>query len=72
MFGFQGGESQKVVAHKKNLMKSAQKKWHFLTNFDCSTIKTKGQLHSIVTMRSGRPEEQVRREVDAWLKDNAV
>jgi len=38
MFGFQGGESADTVARKKGYMKDAQRKWRFLTNFDCSTI----------------------------------
>ena len=42
MFGFQGGESVDTVARKKSYMKEAQEKWRFLTNLDCSTIKTKG------------------------------
>ena len=48
MFGFQGGESADTVARKKSYMKEAQTKWRFLTNLDCSTIKTKGQLSSMI------------------------
>ena len=51
MFGFQGGESADTVARKKGYMKDAQRKWRFLTNFDCSTIKTGGQLRTMVTTR---------------------
>ena len=68
MFGFQGGESADTVARKKGYMKDAQRKWRFLTNFDRSTIKTGGQLRTMVTTRSGIPEEQVKRDVDAWME----
>jgi hypothetical protein len=67
MFGFQGGESAKVVARKKGHMKDAQQKWRFLTNFDCSTIKTEGQLCSMVKTRSSISEEQAKRDVGAWM-----
>ena len=60
MFGFQGGETAEVVARKHGHMKDAQQKWPFLTNFDCSTIKTEGQLCSMVKTRSSISEEQAR------------
>ena len=68
MFGSQGGERADTVARKKGYMKDAQQKWHFLTNFDCSSIKTKGQLCSMVKTRSGISEEQAKRDVDAWME----
>lgn len=66
MFGFQGGETAEVVARKRVYMKDAQQKWKFLTYFDCSTIKTEGQLRSMVQVRSGIPSEQARLDVAAW------
>lgn len=72
MFGFQGGESADTVARKKGYMKEAQQKWRFLTIFDCSTIKTEGQLRSMVKTRSGISEEQAKRDVDAWMKDKQI
>jgi hypothetical protein len=68
MFGFQGGESADTVARKKSYMKQAQTKWRFLTNLDCSTIKTKGQLSSMIKTRSGISEDQAKRDVDAWMQ----
>jgi hypothetical protein len=68
MFGFQGGESADTVARKKGYMKDAQQKWRFLTNFDCSSIKTEGQLSSMVKTRSGISEEQAKRDVDSWME----
>jgi hypothetical protein len=68
MFGFQGGESADTVARKKSYMKDAQQKWPFLTNYDCSSIKTKGQLRSMVQTRSSISEEQAKRDVDAWMQ----
>jgi len=67
MFGFQGGESPDVVARKRSHMKDAQQKWHFLTSFDCSTIKTEGQLGSMVSTRSSISEDQATRDVTAWM-----
>ena len=66
MFGFQDGESGDTVARKKGHMKGAQQKWRFLTNYDLSSIKTEGQLCSMVKTRSGISEEQAKRDVDAW------
>ena len=62
MFGFQGGESADTVARKKSYMKEAQTKWRFLTNLDCSSIKTKGQLSSMIKTRSGISEDQAKKE----------
>ena len=62
------GESADTVARKKGYMKDAQQKWRFLTNFDCSSIKTEGQLCSIVKTRSGISEDQAKRDVDAWME----
>ena len=44
MFGTQGGECAGVVSRKTNHMNDARQEWPFLTVFDCSTIKTEGQL----------------------------
>ena len=61
MFGFQGGESADTVARKKGYMKDAQHQWRFLTSYDLSSIKTAGQLCSMVKARSGVSEEQAKR-----------
>jgi hypothetical protein len=68
MFGFQGGEAADVVARKAGYMKDAQQKWKFLTNFDCSTIKTRGQLSSMIQTRSSISAEQADRDVEAWMQ----
>jgi hypothetical protein len=68
MFGFQGGESAETVARKTGYMNDARQKWRFLTVFDCSTIKTEGQLSSMVQTRSSISEEQARRDVGAWMQ----
>ena len=57
-----------TVARKKSYMKEAQEKWRFLTNLDCSSIKTKGQLSSMIKTRSGISEDQAKRDVDAWMQ----
>jgi hypothetical protein len=49
-------------------MKDAQQKWKFLTNFDCSTIKTRGQLSSMIQTRSSISAEQADRDVEAWMQ----
>ena len=56
-----------IVARKKAYMKDAQQKWRFMTNFDCSTIKTEEQLSSMVGTRSGISDEQAERDVGAWM-----
>jgi hypothetical protein len=53
---------------KKGYMKDAQQRWRFLTNYDLSSIKTEGQLCSMVKTRSGLSEEQAKRDVDAWMQ----
>jgi len=68
MFGFQGGESADVIARKRGHMTNAQQQWPFLTNFDCSTIKTEGQLLTMVKIRSGISHIQAKQDVDAWMK----
>ena len=67
MFGFKGGEDAKDVMRKKGYMQDAQKKWSFLTNYDLSTIKTEGQLVSMVKTRSGISEERAGKDVHAWM-----
>ena len=67
MFGFQGGESADTVARKNGYMKDAQHQLRFLTNYDLSSIKTEGQLCSMVKTRSGISKEQAKRDVDAWM-----
>jgi hypothetical protein len=57
-----------TVARKKSYMKDAQQKWRFLTNLDCSSIKTEGQLCSMVQTRSSISEAQAKRDVDAWMQ----
>jgi hypothetical protein len=68
VFGFQGDESAEVVARKTGYMNDARQKWPFLTIFDCSTIKTEGQLYSMVKTRSSISEEQAKRDVGAWMQ----
>jgi hypothetical protein len=68
MFGFQGGESAATVQRKKGYMKDAQQRWSFLTNFDLSTIKTEGQLASMVKDRAGIPKEQAAADVRGWMQ----
>ena len=68
MFGFQGGESADTVARKKGYMKDAQEKWRFLTNYDLSSIKTEGQLRSMVKTRSSISEAQAKSDVEAWMR----
>ena len=68
MFGFQGGESAATVARKKGYMKDAQEKWRFLTNYDLSSIKTEGQLRSMVKTRSNISEAQAKSDVEAWMR----
>jgi hypothetical protein len=69
MFGFSGGESAETVARKKVHMKAAQARWPFLTNFDASTIKSEGQLASMVKDRSGTSRSQAEADVREWAKD---
>jgi hypothetical protein len=53
---------------KKGYMQDAQQEWRFLTNYDCSTIKTEGQLCNMVATRSGISQEQAERDVDVWME----
>lgn len=69
MFGFQGGEAADVVARKAGYMRDAQQRWKFLTNFDCSTIKNKVQLSSMIQTRSSISAEQADRDVHNWMRD---
>jgi hypothetical protein len=48
-------------------MKDVQQKWRFLTNYDLSSIKTGGQLYSMVKTLE-HSEEQAKRDVDAWMQ----
>jgi len=66
MFGFSGGESPEIVARKRDHMRDAQARWPFMTNFDASTIKTHGQLVSLVKDRSGATREAAEADVNAW------
>lgn len=68
MFGFQDGESADTFARKKGYIKDAQKTWRFLTNYDLSSIKTEGQLYSMVKTRSSISEERAKRDVDVWIQ----
>jgi hypothetical protein len=67
MFGFQGGESAETVARKRGHMAAAREKWPFLTSLDCSTIRTVGQLSSMVSTRASISKEQAKSDVDAWM-----
>ena len=68
MFAFQGGESADTVSRKKGYMKDAQQRWKFLTNFDLSSIRSKGQLSSMVKDRLGISEAQAQSGVQAWME----
>lgn len=68
MFGFQGGESAEIVARKRGYMKDAQQRWLFLTNYDLSTIKTEGQLCSMIKARSSITSDQAKKDVAAWMQ----
>jgi hypothetical protein len=68
MFGFRGGENADVVARKRGYMKEAQQKWPFLTNFDCSTITTAGQLSAMIKVRSSISEQQATQNVNDWMQ----
>lgn len=68
MFGFQGGESAETVARKKGYMKDARRRWSFLTNYDLSTIKTEGQLCSMVKTRYSLSEAQAKADVAGWVQ----
>lgn len=68
MFGFQGGESAETVARKRSYMKDAQRKWPFLTNFDCSTITSAGQLSAMIKVRSSVSEKAAAQDVAAWMQ----
>lgn len=67
MFGFTGGEDAKTVLRKKQYLKDAQREWHFLTHYDLSTIKTKGQLSNMIKVRAGLSEEQATKDVTTWM-----
>jgi hypothetical protein len=67
MFGFQGGENADVVARKRRYMAEAQQKWPFLTNFDCSTIATPGQLSSMIHVRASISEQWATQAVNDWM-----
>ncbi|BDW99469.1 hypothetical protein [Maricaulis maris] len=68
MFGFRGGESPAVLSRQKSAMHSAQLKWPFLTNFDCSTIKDERQLSAMVQTRMSVSEETARDDVHQWFE----
>lgn len=67
MFGFQGGEEAKTLLRKKQYLRDAQLRWHFLTHYDLSTIKTTGQLKNMIKVRTGLSEEQTTKDVDEWM-----
>jgi hypothetical protein len=71
MFGFRGGENADVVARKRGYMKDARQKWPFLTNFDCSTITTSGQLSAMIKVRSSISEQQATQNVNDWMQGKA-
>jgi hypothetical protein len=67
MFGFKGGETPETVTRKKGYLADAQKKWRFLTHYDLSTIKTKGQLCNMIKIRSAISEEKAVADVEKWM-----
>jgi len=68
MFGFYGGESPAVLARQKSAMRSAQSKWPFLTNFDCSTILDEQQLIAMVGTRMAVSGAVAEADVHQWAK----
>jgi len=66
MFGYRGGESPAILARKKAAMRSAQLRWPFLTNFDCSTIRNELQLRALVQTRMSVPEKVANIDVQKW------
>ena len=68
MFGFEGGETVETVTRKKGYLKDAQAHWKFLTHYDLSTIKTKGQLCNMIKVRAGLSDDQALKDVDAWMR----
>ncbi|RCK43545.1 hypothetical protein [Thalassospira profundimaris] len=67
MFGFKGGETSDTVIRKKGYLADAQKKWNFLTHYDLSTIKTKGQLCNMIKIRRAVSEEEAVADVEKWM-----
>ena len=67
MFGFQGDETAEAVARKKGYLRDVQKHWKFLTHYDLSTIRTKGQFCNMIKVRASLSEEQATKDVDAWM-----
>jgi len=72
MFGFRGGESPAILARKKAAMRSAQLRWPFLTNFDCSTIRNEHQLRAMVQTRASVPENAANIDVQKWIKQQPI
>jgi hypothetical protein len=68
MFGFRGGESVDTVVRKKGYLRDAQQRWPGVTTYDLSTITNETQLLGIVKDRLGRPEAQVRSDVQNWMQ----
>ena len=68
MFGFQSGESAHAASRKKMRRREAQDRWPFLTDFDLSGISNEEQLVARIIARTGIPESQARRNVQAWLQ----
>jgi hypothetical protein len=66
MFGFRGGESPAIISRKKKSMLSAQARWPFLTNFDCSTIRNRDQLLAMIQTRMSVPYEVAKLDVQKW------
>jgi predicted metal-dependent hydrolase len=48
--------------------KGLHEEWRFLTNYDLSSIKTEGQLRSMVKTRASISEVQAKRDVEAWMQ----
>jgi len=68
MFGFQGGEDNETFIRKRGYLKDAQQRWSFLTYYDLSTIKTKGQLCNMVKVRASLTEDQATKDVETWMR----
>lgn len=72
MFGFRGGESPAILARKKSAMRSAQSRWPFLTDMDCSTIRNEDQLIALVQNRMSVSAEIAKIDVQKWFMQQPI
>ena len=67
MFGFTGGEAPETLKRKKGYLADAKNNWNFLTHYDLSTIKTKGQLCNMIKVRRAISDEEAVADVEKWM-----